>query len=103
VSKDLKDQSLSENFVPLILKLAAAPFFTSRASAAGLFSVGFKRLPAHQEELKTLFIFFFFSISFFLLPLKTFSSFSAFSKLCHDDTPMVRRAAATHLKVIIAF
>jgi hypothetical protein len=25
--------------------------------------------------------------------------FSLFGQLCHDDTPMVRRAAATHLKV----
>jgi len=70
-----KEAGVNQYFVPLVLKLANGAFFTSRASACGLFAVCYKQATASQEELK-----------------------AVFGKLCHDETPMVRRAAATNLK-----
>lgn len=50
-------------------------WFTSRTSACGLFSVAYARAnPAQKTELR-----------------------AAFKSLCRDDTPMVRRAAASKL------
>ncbi|CDW58966.1 serine:threonine protein phosphatase 2A 65 kDa [Trichuris trichiura] len=68
-------QDLEEFFVPVVKRLAAGDWFTSRISATGLFSVAYPRVsPQIQTELRTL-----------------------FRNLCKDDTPMVRRAAATRI------
>ncbi|KRX81677.1 Serine/threonine-protein phosphatase 2A 65 kDa regulatory subunit A alpha isoform [Trichinella sp. T6] len=64
---------LEEKFVPVVRHLAAGDWFTARTSACGLFSVVYPRVsPAVKTELRTL-----------------------FRNLCKDDTPMVRRAAAS--------
>ena len=56
-------------------RLATGEWFTSRVSAAGLFATAYaKATPALRAELRAL-----------------------FGALCHDDTPMVRRAAAQNL------
>lgn len=66
---------LQEYFVPLVLRLAGGDWFTSRTSACGLFSVAYPRVSAQaKEELRL-----------------------AFKRLCEDDTPMVRRSAASKL------
>uniref|UniRef100_A0A0N4Z163 Protein phosphatase 2A regulatory subunit A n=1 Tax=Parastrongyloides trichosuri TaxID=131310 RepID=A0A0N4Z163_PARTI len=68
-------QSLEENFIPMLLRLATGEWFTSRTSACGLFSVAYVRAsPAVKTELR-----------------------GAFKNLCADDTPMVRRAAVSKL------
>eukprot|EP00158_Paraphelidium_tribonemae_P005022 Partr_v1_DN27113_c0_g2_i6_m16046 putative (regulatory) subunit len=62
-------------FIPLVKRLAGGDWFTSRSSACGLFTPVYKVAPtSFAEELKKL-----------------------FATLCHDDTPMVRRAAATNM------
>lgn len=67
--------ALEEYFVPLLKRLASGDWFTSRTSACGLFSVSYARVsPATKTELRSL-----------------------FKNLCRDDTPMVRRAAASRL------
>ncbi|KAI6175627.1 Serine/threonine-protein phosphatase 2A 65 kDa regulatory subunit A alpha isoform [Aphelenchoides bicaudatus] len=67
--------ALEEHFIPMILRLANGDWFTSRTSACGLFSVAYQRVnPALKQELR-----------------------SVFKALCRDDTPMVRRAAASKL------
>uniref|UniRef100_A0A7E4VWT4 Protein phosphatase PP2A regulatory subunit A n=1 Tax=Panagrellus redivivus TaxID=6233 RepID=A0A7E4VWT4_PANRE len=67
--------ALEEHFIPMILRLAAGDWFTSRTSACGLFAVAYPRAnPAQKTELR-----------------------NAFRTLCRDDTPMVRRAAASKL------
>ncbi|KAL3068130.1 hypothetical protein niasHS_011037 [Heterodera schachtii] len=66
---------LEEYFIPMVLRLSAGDWFTSRTSACGLFSVAYARAnPAQKTELR-----------------------AAFRCLCRDDTPMVRRAAASKL------
>nr|CAD2152925.1 unnamed protein product [Meloidogyne enterolobii] len=59
----------------MVLRLASGDWFTSRTSSCGLFSVAYGRAnPARKTELR-----------------------GAFRSLCRDDTPMVRRAAASKL------
>ncbi|MFH4983189.1 hypothetical protein AB6A40_009898 [Gnathostoma spinigerum] len=67
--------ALEEHFIPMVKRLATGDWFTSRTSACGLFSVCYPRVsPAIKAELRNL-----------------------FRALCRDDTPMVRRAAASKL------
>ncbi|KAK0077086.1 hypothetical protein PV325_004477, partial [Microctonus aethiopoides] len=66
---------LEDNFVPLVQRLASGDWFTSRTSACGLISVCYPRVsPATKAELR-----------------------NHFRNLCQDDTPMVRRSAASKL------
>lgn len=63
--------------MPLIERLATGDWFTSRSSAAGLFATGYPgSTTTSQEKLRQL-----------------------FNQLCQDETPMVRRAAASNLAV----
>ena len=71
----LSNEHLVEHYVPFVLRMAGKDLFTSRVSAASLFHVGYKNLPAaRQREFRTMYF-----------------------KLCADDAPMVRRAAASNL------
>ena len=66
---------LEGHFVPLVKRLASGDWFTSRTSACGLFSVCYPRVSTTiRGDLR-----------------------SHFRSLCQDDTPMVRRAAASKL------
>lgn len=59
----------------LLQRLATTDWFTSRLSACGLFATAYPRSPSHlRADLRQL-----------------------YGKLCRDDTPMVRRAAAFRL------
>ena len=63
------------HFVPLVKRLSQGDWFTSRASACGLYTVAYKLSSSSvQGELR-----------------------QHFRALCSDDTPMVRRAAASRL------
>lgn len=80
VKHHLKHQSLclqaKLTCCPLaVQRLATTDWFTSRVSACGLFATAYPRSPSHlRADLRQL-----------------------FGKLCRDDTPMVRRAAAFRL------
>jgi len=66
---------LEQHYCPLIKRLAAGEWFAARSSACSLFVSCYARVsPAHQAALRSLFV-----------------------QLCHDDTPMVRRASAGQL------
>ncbi|XP_046554169.1 serine/threonine-protein phosphatase 2A 65 kDa regulatory subunit A alpha isoform-like isoform X1 [Haliotis rubra] len=66
---------LENHFVPLLKRLSAGDWFTSRTSACGLFSVCYPRVSnSVKSDLR-----------------------QHFRNLCGDDTPMVRRAAAGKL------
>ncbi|CAL8084983.1 unnamed protein product [Calicophoron daubneyi] len=68
-------KDLGAHFLPLLRRLATGEWFTSRTSACGLFSVIYRQSPSSvRAELRQL-----------------------FKQLCNDDTPMVRRAAASRL------
>jgi serine/threonine-protein phosphatase 2A regulatory subunit A len=71
----MSEVQLDSYILPLMRKLALAEWFTSRISAAALFPHVYPRLnERHRKDMRALYI-----------------------KLCTDDTPMVRRAATTHL------
>lgn len=66
---------VEEYFIPLVIRLSKADWFTSKISATGLFTAPYRKAsPPLQEGLR-----------------------QQFSQLVHDDTPMVRRQAATNL------
>ncbi|XP_014816986.1 PREDICTED: serine/threonine-protein phosphatase 2A 65 kDa regulatory subunit A alpha isoform, partial [Calidris pugnax] len=75
VSHEHSPPDLEGHFVPLVKRLAGGDWFTSRTSACGLFSVCYPRVSSPvKAELR-----------------------QYFRNLCSDDTPMVRRAAASKL------
>uniref|UniRef100_A0A6M2DN45 Protein phosphatase PP2A regulatory subunit A n=1 Tax=Xenopsylla cheopis TaxID=163159 RepID=A0A6M2DN45_XENCH len=75
VAQQHSPQDLEAHFVPLLQRLASGDWFTSRTSACGLFSVCYPRVSSTvKNDLR-----------------------SNFRSLCQDDTPMVRRAAASKL------
>lgn len=66
---------LEEYVIPALQRLCTGDWFTSRTSACGLFAVCYPRVSAAvKEELR-----------------------NSFRALCQDETPMVRRAAASKL------
>ncbi|XP_032297798.1 LOW QUALITY PROTEIN: serine/threonine-protein phosphatase 2A 65 kDa regulatory subunit A alpha isoform-like, partial [Coturnix japonica] len=75
VSHEHSPADLEGHFVPLVKRLAGGDWFTSRTSACGLFSVCYPKVSSPvKAELR-----------------------QYFRNLCSDDTPMVRRAAASKL------
>lgn len=73
----LPKPDVASKFVPLLKRLANGDWFTTRVSATGLFAAAY---PLVSDPLQT--------------ELR-----SLFNNLCNDDTPMVRKAAFTHLGV----
>ena len=77
ICRVLSSPQIEEFFVPLVRTLSQADWFTSRSAAAGLYAVMYDRVNSSiQDHLR-----------------------QWFTQLCQDDTPMVRREAATNLKV----
>ncbi|KAF9164346.1 hypothetical protein DFQ26_001557 [Actinomortierella ambigua] len=75
ICPSLSQAQLEQYYVPLLKRLTLGDWFTSRTSATGLYAVGYPLASsATQEDMR-----------------------KSFGQLCQDDTPMVRRAAATHL------
>ncbi len=74
----LSEAQLVDHVVPLIKRLGAGDWFTPRTSACGLFAQCYGQVQneAVKKELRAL-----------------------YNQLVHDDTPMVRRAAAANFKV----
>lgn len=75
ICNELSPAQVEEYFIPLTFRLSKAEWFTSKVSGCGLFTAPYSKVSAAtQDELR-----------------KTFSS------LVHDETPMVRRQAATNM------
>jgi serine/threonine-protein phosphatase 2A regulatory subunit A len=75
ICNDLSPQQVEEYFIPLTIRLSKADWFTSKVSGCGLFTTPYKKVsPPVQEQLR-----------------------QQFGLLVHDETPMVRRQAATNL------
>ncbi|KAK0674289.1 armadillo-type protein [Cercophora samala] len=72
---DLDAHQIEEYFIPLVFRLSKADWFTSKVSACGLYASPYAKV---SEDTK--------------LQLR-----QAFSQLVHDETPMVRRQAATNM------
>ncbi|KAJ5130917.1 Protein phosphatase 2a 65kd regulatory sububit [Penicillium bovifimosum] len=79
VCEQLSESQVEEHFVPLVLRLSKADWFTSKVSATGLYSTPYKKSsPALQQTLR-----------------------QHFGALVHDETPMVRRQAANNLAKLV--
>uniref|UniRef100_A0A0D2XZN7 Protein phosphatase PP2A regulatory subunit A n=1 Tax=Fusarium oxysporum (strain Fo5176) TaxID=660025 RepID=A0A0D2XZN7_FUSOF len=75
ICTELSSQQVEEYFIPLTIRLAKADWFTSKVSGCGLFTTPYNKVsPPVQEQLR-----------------------QQFGLLVHDETPMVRRQAATNL------
>ncbi|KAJ1509324.1 hypothetical protein HMI55_007418, partial [Coelomomyces lativittatus] len=75
----LSPQQIEFSLVPLVKRLSGGEWFTSKTSACGLYVHAYPfAKPEVQEELRKL-----------------------YANLAHDDTPMVRRAAANNLPAFI--
>ncbi|KYQ93812.1 protein phosphatase 2A scaffold subunit [Tieghemostelium lacteum] len=75
IAQEITNSAFEDIFIHVLFRLSKADWFTSKTSACGLFTISYGR--ANAEFKKSL--------------RKTFI------QLCHDDTPMVRRAAASAL------
>ncbi|KAJ5713741.1 uncharacterized protein N7483_010922 [Penicillium malachiteum] len=75
VCEQLNESQVEERFIPLVLHLSKADWFTSKVSATGLYCTPYRKAtPATQQILR-----------------------QHFGALVHDETPMVRRQAANNL------
>lgn len=75
ICEQLSPQQVESFFIPLTLRLSKADWFTSKISATGLYNTPYKKsAPPMQEQLR-----------------------NHFGFLVRDETPMVRRQAATNL------
>lgn len=72
--EQLSDQQVQSSFAPLVLQLAQGDDFAQRQSACHLFHSCYKRSGIHKDRLRQQFI-----------------------ELCHEDTPLIRRACAAKL------
>ena len=80
ICEQLSQQQIEENFIPLVIRLSKADWFTSKISATGLYQAPYsKASPNMQQGLR-----------------------QQFGGLVRDDTPMVRRQAATCLPAFVA-
>ncbi|KAK1769112.1 armadillo-type protein [Phialemonium atrogriseum] len=75
ICEELSSQQVEEYFIPLTIHLSKADWFTSKVSGCGLYTAPYKKVsPPIQEQLR-----------------------QQFGLLVRDETPMVRRQAATNL------
>ncbi|KAG8161834.1 hypothetical protein KVR01_008821 [Diaporthe batatas] len=76
---DLSSQQVEEYFIPLTIRLSKADWFTSKVSGCGLYTSPYSKVsPPIQQQLR-----------------------QQFGQLVHDETPMVRRQAATNLSKFV--
>jgi len=78
VGAAMTSEGITAHFVPAVQRLASGDWFTARISACGMVAVAYEGCPASEAETRS--------------QLRM-----TYSKLCADETPMVRRAAAQHL------
>ena len=75
ICEQLSPKQVEEEFIPMVLRLSKADWFTSKISATGLYCVAYRKASANlQQGLR-----------------------QHFGGLVRDETPMVRRQAANNL------
>ena len=75
ICDELSQSQIEDYFIPLVVRLSKADWFTSKISATGLYTQPYRKATSHSQD-----------------GLRT-----QFSHLVHDETPMVRRQAANNL------
>lgn len=79
IGEQLSEKQIEENFIPMVLRLSKADWFTSKVSATGLYCVPYRKAsPSSQQTLR-----------------------QYYGGLVHDDTPMVRRQSGNNLAKFI--
>ncbi|EAW08176.1 protein phosphatase 2A structural subunit TPD3 [Aspergillus clavatus NRRL 1] len=79
IGEELSEKQIEEFFVPMVLRLSKADWFTSKVSATGLYCIPYRKSqPSVQQSLR-----------------------QYFGGLVHDETPMVRRQAANNLAKLV--
>lgn len=78
IAELLSQDQVDHYYLAVVRRLAGGDWFTSRASACGLFAPVYAKAGAAQDELRKL-----------------------FGTLCQDDTPMVRRPACVQLAKLV--
>lgn len=73
---------IEEHFIPLLQRLSSASWYTNRMSAASLYCTTYELFSSSSSKCKNL--------------------IAMFVHLVQDDTPMVRRAAATHFPDLLS-
>ncbi|KAJ2389537.1 protein phosphatase 2A structural subunit, partial [Coemansia sp. RSA 2603] len=77
--ENMDQEQVEEYLIPCIARLSAGEWFTSRSSAAGLYAAAYGKVTdAIQSKLR-----------------------GGYEALCKDDTPMIRRAAASNLEKLV--
>jgi serine/threonine-protein phosphatase 2A regulatory subunit A len=79
ISDSLPDETFQNQYAAMLKRLATKEWFTARISSAGLMAKAYPRLTSTQQE----------------------EHIQLFSKLCQDDTPMVRRVSAQYLGTML--
>ena len=80
IAEQLPPEAFHQDYTDMIRRLATKEWFTARMSSAGLIASSYPKLVyPHQRD----------------------EHVSLFSRLCQDDTPMVRRVAAQYLGVML--
>lgn len=75
ICEQLSQDQVEQYFIPLTIRLSKADWFTSKISATGLYYVPYTKASRPSQEVLR----------------------QQFGQLVHDDTPMVRRQAASNL------
>ena len=75
ICEELSQSQVEECFIPLVVRLSKADWFTSKISATGLYNVPYRKATTPSQEVLR----------------------QQFGQLVHDETPMVRRQAANNL------
>lgn len=79
VANRMSDEHIGKFFIPFLSRLSSKDWFTSRISAASLFHIVYNRLSETEKcRVRILFL-----------------------RLCSDDTPSVRRAAAVNFSALM--
>ncbi|KAF5014742.1 hypothetical protein F66182_14172, partial [Fusarium sp. NRRL 66182] len=79
ICDQLSSKQVEDEFIPLVLRLSKADWFTSKVSATGLYCSPYRKAAAGvQQTLR-----------------------QNFGSLVHDETPMVRRQAANNLSKFV--
>jgi serine/threonine-protein phosphatase 2A regulatory subunit A len=81
VGKQTAEEHTTSHYIGMLRRLSTGDWFTSRVSSCGLFSVAYAKVTQAEtrQQLR-----------------------ASFTLLCHDETPMVRRAAASNLGSLAA-
>ncbi|KAE8556693.1 hypothetical protein EYB25_001396 [Talaromyces marneffei] len=79
ICDQLSSKQVEEEFIPLVLRLSKADWFTSKVSATGLYCAPYRKATAGVQQ----------------------SLRQNFGGLVHDETPMVRRQAANNLSKFV--